>query len=89
MTYEQALALTWRDQLHHNTHKNADGTCQRWWVNGKVRTWKRDAKRIEVPIKYGLKTCITLTASDLDLVHLASECPGHEEKQQPYWVGIS
>ena len=23
-------------------------------INGKVRTWKRDAERIEVPVKYGL-----------------------------------
>jgi hypothetical protein len=29
-------------------------------VNGKVRTWKRDVKRIEVPIKYGMYSYATL-----------------------------
>ena len=31
-------------------------------VNGAVRTWKRDANRIEVPCKYGLYEYFTLEA---------------------------
>ena len=34
-------------------------------VNGRVRTWKRDATRVEVPFKYGLYEYGTLTAGDL------------------------
>jgi hypothetical protein len=31
-----------------------DGTIRNLKVNGKVRTWKRNPNRIEVPIKYGM-----------------------------------
>lgn len=27
---------------------------RRWKVNGKVKTWKRDANRIHIPLKHGL-----------------------------------
>ena len=74
MTYNQALKLQYRDELHHNTRKNSDGTCQRWRVNGKVKTWKRDAERIEIPVKHGLYSCDTLTGPYLAEMHLSSEC---------------
>lgn len=35
-------------------------------VNGKVRTWKRDATRIELPLKYGLREYFTFSKSDID-----------------------
>lgn len=34
--------------------KANDGTARELKINGKVRTWKRDEQRVEVPIKYGL-----------------------------------
>ena len=34
-------------------------------VNGKVRTWKRDLTRIEIPLKYGLYEYVTFDASDI------------------------
>ena len=40
----------------------------RWKVNGIVKTWKRDAARIEVPLKHGLYDYATLTESLLDIV---------------------
>ena len=31
-----------------------DGTCRNVKINGKVRTWKKDPNRVEVPVKYGM-----------------------------------
>jgi len=54
ITLNQAKNLTYGNQLHHVSLKNADGTPQRFRVSGKVKTWKRDSTRIRVPIKRGL-----------------------------------
>jgi hypothetical protein len=75
MTLEQAKALEYRDLLHSDTYKNADGTCQRWRVNGKVKTWKRSPERVRVPLARGLYQHDYLTEMYLDVVHLESECP--------------
>jgi len=37
-------------------------------VNGKVRTWKRDSNRVEIPLKYGLYLYFTFTASHINRV---------------------
>jgi hypothetical protein len=77
ITLEQAKALKPGDILHHDFYKNADGTCQRWRVNGQVKTWKTQPNRIRVPIKFGLRVYDAIDSQgDLDLVHLESECPG-------------
>ena len=34
-------------------------------INGKVRTWKRDVTRVEVPFKYGLYEYGTFSLSDV------------------------
>ena len=70
ITLEEAKALKRGDMLHHTLNKNADGTPQRWRVNGKVRRWKRDPDRIQVPIKYGLWGYDVITEDDLDLVSM-------------------
>ena len=74
ITLEQAKGLRHGDVLHHNTNRNGDGTCQRWRVASKVKTWKNDASRVQISIKWGLKTWGLLTEKDLGIVHLASEC---------------
>lgn len=33
---------------------NADGSPQRWRVNGKIRTWKTRPNEFRVPVKRGL-----------------------------------
>ena len=33
------------------------GLYRRAKVNGAVKTWKKDTKRVEVPLKYGLYDC--------------------------------
>ena len=68
ITLEQAKGLKHGQILHHTINKNADGTPQRWRVNGKVKTWKRDPSMVQVPMKQGLKNCDYLTENDLHLV---------------------
>jgi len=77
ITLEQAKNLKPGDILHHNRNKNADGSCQRWRVNGKVKTWKSRPEMVRVPLKYGLRRYDSLTERDLDLVHLPTPetCP--------------
>lgn len=55
LTFERAKMLRYGDMLYSNIHKNADGTPQRWKVNGEVKTWKKDPKRIRIPVKNGLR----------------------------------
>jgi len=31
-----------------------DGKARQLTITGRIRTWKRDSERVEVPIKYGL-----------------------------------
>lgn len=59
--------------LYHVTFRNADGTPQRWRVNGKVKTWKRSPERIEIPIKHGLRSFDYLTENELELVSLSEK----------------
>ena len=55
ITLDEAKALTHGDILHHRTNRNADGSAQRWRVNGKVKRWKTRPDEIQVPLKYGLR----------------------------------
>jgi hypothetical protein len=74
ITLEQAKQLTPGTMLHSENNKNADGTCQRWKVNGRVILWKRSPDRVHVPVKHGLRHYDIVTENDLTEVHLASEC---------------
>jgi len=73
ITLEQAKALTHRDILYHVHNRNANGTSQRWRVNGKVKTWKRTPDRIEIPVKHGLRNYDYLTEDGLHSVCLTEE----------------
>ena len=68
ITLAQAKALQYGDMLHHVENKNADGSPQRWRVNGKPKTWKRSPERVQVPIKHGLYAFDYVTENELDLV---------------------
>lgn len=70
ITLKQAKELKPGTILYHINNKNSDGTAQRWWVYGKVKTWKRDPNRVKVPLKYGLYRFDYLTENDLHLVTL-------------------
>lgn len=75
ITLTRAKTLKHGDILHHLFDRNSDGTSQRWRVNGKVKTWKRDIGRISVPVKHGLYDYSYLTESDLGSVQLIELCP--------------
>ena len=54
MTLVEAKGLELGQVIYHMTYKNVDGSPERWRVNGKVKTWKRDPNEVQVPIKYGM-----------------------------------
>lgn len=49
ITLDDAKKLKYGDVL-------IDDNGKRWKVNGRVKTWKRDPKRIRIPLKHGLYT---------------------------------
>lgn len=51
MTKEEILNLSYGNRVWFLAN---DGTARQLKINGKVRTWKRDTDRIEVPVKYGM-----------------------------------
>jgi len=61
MTLSDAKKLGYGMILLHKKLINADGTPMRFKVNGAVKTWKRDKKRIRIPVKYGLYDCGEIT----------------------------
>ena len=71
ITLEQAKQLQYRQTLYHVSNRNADGSPQRWRVNGAVKLWKRSPERIQVPIKHGLYSYDYITERDLELVCLS------------------
>lgn len=70
LTLAQAKKLKYGQILYHLKNKNSDGTAQRWKVNGKPKTWKRNPERVQVPVKHGLYTHDTITERELHLVSL-------------------
>ena len=71
ITLTEAKALTTNDTLHHTTNVNADGSPQRWRVNGAVKTWKTRPSEVKIPVKHGMYDYGYVTQDDLDLVSLA------------------
>ena len=65
MNFEEAKALKHGQICEHITLENADGTPLRIRVNGKIKLWKRDDTRIEIPMKHGLYNYMYLTADNL------------------------
>jgi hypothetical protein len=74
ITIEQAKQLTYRDELHYNSIKNSNGTCARIRINGKVKLWKRNPNRIEIPYKHGLYDYGYLTENNINQFHFPSDC---------------
>lgn len=59
ITLAEAKTLKPRDVL-------VDMWGKRWYVNGAVKTWKRDANRIRVPLKHGLYAYDAIDERDFD-----------------------
>lgn len=47
---------------------SSSGDAKQVRRNGNIKRWKRDANRVEIPVKYGLYECLRLTEADLDRV---------------------
>lgn len=73
LTLEQAKNLTPGTTLYHRNRRNADGTPQRWRVNGKPKTWKTRPDEVRVPLKHGLRDYDYLDESTLDILCLDEE----------------
>jgi hypothetical protein len=54
LTIEKAKHLKHGQTLYTPGYYNADGTVQRWRVNGQPKTWKTQPNRVQVPIKRGM-----------------------------------
>lgn len=73
LTLERIKALTRNDVLLHVELTNADGSPQRWRVNGKVQTWKTRPNDFKVPLKRGLWEYDYLTPDNAHQFMLSSE----------------
>jgi hypothetical protein len=73
ITLVQAKTLHHGDILHVARPGNKNG-CANYKVNGQVKTWKRDASKVQVPVKHGLYVYDYVTESDLGKVHLSDGC---------------
>lgn len=69
MTPSEALALTHGQTIPFLAR---DGSVRSVRVSGKVRTWKRDTSRIEVPVKYGLYESALMVAREGRMVEWSS-----------------
>ena len=78
ITLDQAKALKPGDIIYHAIARNADGTAQRWKVNGEVKTWKTLPERVRVPVKHGLRSYDYVNKENLHLVCLSD--PTRREK---------
>ncbi len=65
MTLAQAKALSYGQHVCTETQKTARNEPKRFKVNGKPKTWKREPGRVEIPLKYGLRTFGNLYSADL------------------------
>lgn len=54
ITKEIATTLTRGKIILAKTTTNTDGSLARYRVNGKVKTWKRNPARFQIPVKRGL-----------------------------------
>ena len=73
ITVDQARSLRHGVTLHHMMLKNADGTPLRARVNGKVKLWKREPERFEIPLKHGLRDCGYMREDDVSFWSLSVE----------------
>lgn len=59
MTLDEVKALSGHAEFIAN-----DGKLRTLKINGAVRTWKRDATRVEVPVKYGMREYATFDTAE-------------------------
>ena len=67
ITFDECLKLSYGDKVFFIDNSGKVRQCK---INGKVKTWKRDKERIEIPCKYGLYEYFTFTKSDFHRIVL-------------------
>jgi len=70
LTLDQAKELKHGTIVYHTINKNSDGSAQKWKVNGKVKTWKKNPEKVQIPVKYGLYRYDYITENELHLITL-------------------
>ncbi len=65
LTLEQAKQLQPGQIIYHSIFKNADGTKQRYKVNGVPQVWVTRPDEVRVPLKHGLYHYCQLWHHDL------------------------
>lgn len=66
ITLAQAKQLKPGTIIYHTIYKNADGTKQRYKVNGIPQVWKTRPFEVRVPLKHGLYHYCQLWHYDLN-----------------------
>ena len=61
MTRDEVIALSYGDHPALILYSGRLGAVK---VNGALRTWKRDVDRVEIPVKYGMYECATLSLDE-------------------------
>jgi hypothetical protein len=74
LTLERAKRLEYGNYVHATNYFNSNGSCQNWKINGKVKLWKTDPNRIEIPIKRGLREFYYITQDNLHEFHMPANC---------------
>lgn len=67
-------ARVW-DEIHDSKLTNADGSCVRYRVNGRLREWKTRPDQWEIPVKNGMRSHSYINNGNCHKFHLGSECP--------------
>ena len=70
LTLEQTKNLKFSQIVYAIDEFNADNTHMRFRVNGQVKTWKRDSKRVSVPVKRGMYEYGYITEANFELFSL-------------------
>lgn len=61
ITKEIAMTATYRQEFHHISYLNSDGSPMRCRVNGACKTWKTRPAEFRLPVKHGLRQCFYIT----------------------------
>ena len=64
MRLSEAKKLEYGMHVCHKQYRNADGTPQRFKVNGRPKTWKTRPDAVQVPLKRGLYEYLYMTQDD-------------------------
>jgi len=73
MNIQDAKSLSPGRTIYAKNYFNADGTKQRFRVNGQVKTWKTRPNEVRVPLKRGLYEYGYLDHSNLEEFSLTED----------------